>query len=218
MIIFNVLWENVLEVGTVWLPCWCFRHKIWLVYCVVASDLHFPFNSSCIVIEMALKPSHLFIYTDGTPMVNPLPIQALGSKTNLNYRVVLFNMVNILCWSLFRHRSVVSDGLVTSDNNYKLKDVNSGIVLHSRAQNLIFAWSSNSDSLKQRMLKKKCVWIEKKRAWRPWRCHRGWQFLMAHLELTSACPVCPKIPTQKNEQNYCVIRRELTLLIAPRTR
>jgi hypothetical protein len=52
---------------------------VWSTF-VVASNLHFPFNSSCIVIEMALKPSHLFIYTDGTPMVNPLPIQALGSK------------------------------------------------------------------------------------------------------------------------------------------
>jgi len=29
---------------------------------------------------MALKPSHLCIYIDNTPMENPLPIQALGSK------------------------------------------------------------------------------------------------------------------------------------------
>jgi hypothetical protein len=113
-------------------------------------------------------------------------------------------MVNILCWSLFRNRHVVSDGLVRSADSCKLKDVKSGIVLNSRTQNLIFAWSSNWDSLKRHTLEtKKCVWTEKKRTWRPWRCHLGWQFLMAHIELTSACPVCPRIPTHKNEQIYC---------------
>jgi hypothetical protein len=46
---------------------------------------------------------------------------------------------------------VVSDGLVRSADNYKLKDVKCGIVLNSRTQNLIFAWSSNCDSLKRRV-------------------------------------------------------------------
>jgi len=78
MIIFNALWEKVLEVCTVWLPCWCFGHKIWLVYCEVASDLPSPKSHS--TLEMALKPSHLCIYIATTPMENPLPIQALESK------------------------------------------------------------------------------------------------------------------------------------------
>jgi hypothetical protein len=48
---------------------------------------------------------------------------------------------------------VVSDGLVRSADSYKPKDVAYRIVLNSRAQNLISAWSSNCDSLKRRILK-----------------------------------------------------------------
>ena len=57
--------------------------------------------------------------------------------------------------------------------------------------------------------KKKRVWIEQNRTWCPWRCHTDRQILMAYIELTSACSVCSRIPTHKNEQNYCVIRRVL---------
>jgi len=62
---------------------------------------------------------------------------------------------------------------------------------------------------------KKCVWIEQNRTWRPCCCHSGRQILVAYIKLTSACPVYPRIPTQKNEQNYCVIRRVLKSSLLP---